>query len=131
MMVEHPTRELPQDGALPRGESSLESFAEDLSRLLGTAEAKTTAWLDQRKAMLKQLIAVRDKAEALIRILTVQDLSRGQSAEQRSTDRPVKPSPRGKRTSSSAISPEGRARISAAQKRRWERHRAAANKARD
>jgi hypothetical protein len=48
----------------------VEAFAEDLGRFLGTAEAKATSWLNQRKAILAQLTAVRDKASRLIHELT-------------------------------------------------------------
>jgi hypothetical protein len=54
----------------PRKSVGVEAFAEDLGRFLGTAEAKATSWLDQRKAILAQLTAVRDKASSLIHELT-------------------------------------------------------------
>jgi hypothetical protein len=47
-----------------------ESFAEDLGRLLGSAENKARGWLDQRKSIAKQLTSVRDKADELLRELT-------------------------------------------------------------
>jgi hypothetical protein len=52
------------------GETTLENFAEDLGKLLGTAETKARGWLDQRKNIAKQLTAVRDKADELLRELT-------------------------------------------------------------
>jgi hypothetical protein len=48
----------------------LESFAEDLGRLLGTAENKARGWLDQRKAIVAQLAQLRDKTDSLLRELT-------------------------------------------------------------
>ena len=50
--------------------STLETFAEDLGRVLGTAENKARSWLSQRKDIAKQLTAVRDKADELLRELT-------------------------------------------------------------
>ena len=48
----------------------LESFAEDLGRMLGSAENKARSWLDQRKAIVTQLSQLRDKTDALLRELT-------------------------------------------------------------
>ena len=48
----------------------LESFAEDLGRLLGTAENKARGWLDQRKAIVTQLSQLRDRTNELLRELT-------------------------------------------------------------
>jgi hypothetical protein len=50
--------------------TQLESFAEDLGRLLGTAENKARGWLDQRKAIVAQLAQLRDKTDSLLRELT-------------------------------------------------------------
>src|SRR5688572_10711965 len=50
--------------------SNLESFAEDLGKVLGSAENKARDWLSQRKDIAKQLTAVRDKADELLRELT-------------------------------------------------------------
>lgn len=49
---------------------TLESFAEDLGTVLGKAESKARGWLQQRKDIAKQLTAVRDKADELLRELT-------------------------------------------------------------
>jgi hypothetical protein len=46
-------------------QGALADFAEDLGRLLGSAERKATTWLDQRKAVGDQLAAIRDNARAL------------------------------------------------------------------
>lgn len=51
-------------------QDKLADFAEDLGRVLGSAENKARGWLDQRKSIAKQLTAVRDKADALLRELT-------------------------------------------------------------
>ena len=52
------------------GSVTLETFAEDLGKLLGSAENKARGWLDQRKSIAKQLTSVRDKADELLRELT-------------------------------------------------------------
>jgi hypothetical protein len=56
-------------GRKPAGEA-LAGFAEDLGRILGTAENKARGWLDQRKSIASQLAQVRDKADQLLRELT-------------------------------------------------------------
>lgn len=50
----------------------LADFAEDLGRLLGTAERKATEWLGQRQTIAERLTQVRDKANQLL-----QDLQAG------------------------------------------------------
>jgi hypothetical protein len=45
-------------------------FAEDLGRLLGTAQAKATNWLNQRKDVIDELTQLRDTAERLLTDLT-------------------------------------------------------------
>jgi hypothetical protein len=42
--------------------SRAEGFAEDLGRLLGTAQVKAQDWLGQRKAIAEQLTQIRDAA---------------------------------------------------------------------
>ncbi len=51
-------------------QSAIGDFAEDLGRLLGTAENKARGWLDQRSSIASQLAQVRDKADELLRELT-------------------------------------------------------------
>lgn len=45
-------------------------FAEDLGRLLGTAQAKASNWLNQRKNVIDELTQLRDTANQLLRDLT-------------------------------------------------------------
>ena len=50
-------------GGQPTGNvSKIEDFAEDLGRLLGTAQAKAQGWLGQRQNVAKQLEQIRDTA---------------------------------------------------------------------
>ena len=89
---------------------SIEGFAEDLGRLLGTAQSKAQGWLGQRQTIAKQLVQIRDTASGLLAQLT------GARGGRRSAVASVKP-PRlvKKRKLSSAA----RKAISDAQKRRW------------
>ena len=94
-------------------QSKIGDFAEDLGRLLGSAERKATEWLDQRQTVATQLTAIRDKATALLT-----QLGRGSSdAPQRR-----KRGSSAKRTSGSkkrVVSAETRAKMAAAQQKRW------------
>jgi len=105
-------------------------FAEELDKVLGTASVKATAWLKQRKAMLDQLIAVRDKAIGLIRALSgengsaVDGIQQVPTAEQtpgRPRNRLSRPAAHSKhrKRSRPPLSAEARGRIAAAQRERW------------
>jgi hypothetical protein len=59
-----------RSSAAQRQATHLESFAEDLGRMLGTAENKARGWLDQRKAIVRQLSQLREKTDSLLRELT-------------------------------------------------------------
>ena len=50
-------------------EATALEFAEDLGRLLGTAERKANDWLQQRSEVTKQLTVLRDRATALLQRL--------------------------------------------------------------
>lgn len=45
-------------------------FAEDLGRLLGTAQAKASNWLNQRKNVIDELTQLRDTANQLLNDLS-------------------------------------------------------------
>jgi hypothetical protein len=103
-------------------QGALADFAEDLGRLLGSAERKATTWLDQRKAVGDQLAAIRDKASELLSQLGVSG----------STSTPA--ARRGRRTGAARaagtrkrapMSAEAREKIAAAQRRRWAKARRA------
>ena len=51
---------------MARSSSKLEGFAEDLGRLLGTAQNKAQGWLGQRKQIAKSLEGIRDTATTLL-----------------------------------------------------------------
>ena len=103
----------------------IEGFAEDLGRLLGTAQAKAQGWIGQRHTIAKQLQEIRDTASGLLSELTSTSVQRGLK--------------RGRRAAGSAagavvdavaprkrkLSKKARKAISDAQKRRWAAVRAA------
>jgi hypothetical protein len=91
-----------------RQAKGIEGFAEDLGRLLGTAQSKAEGWLGQRQLIAKQLTQIRDTAAGLLSQLT--------SARSRALGRAerVKPLKRRRKLSAAA-----RKAISDAQKRRW------------
>jgi hypothetical protein len=127
-----PLEALALDGATAE---RIEEFAEDLGRLLGTARAKAEGWLGQRQAIAKQLIGIRDTATELLSQLGHSDSpsSAGRRGRRRSGAEATmslaefQPQP-GQRRKRRRLSAKGRAAISAAQKARWARHKAKANK---
>jgi hypothetical protein len=107
-------------------ESKVEEFAEELGKLLGSAEAKAKSWLGQRGQIAKTLEGIRDTATRLLTELgqdgkaVVQRGRRGRPPG--SKNKPVIAKKR--RT----MSPEARAKIAAAQKKRWAKQKAAEKK---
>ena len=103
-----------------------EDFAEELGKLLGTAQAKAEGWLGQRKQISQALVGIRDTATRLL-----SDLGHGAQAVIKRRGRPVgsknQPAPQGKRKRRK-MSAKARAAISAAQKARWAKLKAAEKK---
>jgi hypothetical protein len=110
-----------------RRSATIEQFAEDLDKVLGRARAKAEGWLGERRSIAKHLEAIRETASGLLAQLSSHGSAAGAGrrsgrpsggagagAADRRAGRPAG-SGRKKRT----ISPEGRARIAAAQKARW------------
>jgi hypothetical protein len=102
-------------------DSKIEDFAEELGRLLGTAEAKARGWLGQREQIAKTLEGIRDTASKLLNDLghqAARAVRRGRPAQKRGRGRPKGSAMIGqpKRRTMSA---KARAAISAAQKARW------------
>lgn len=100
-------------------------FAEDLGRMLGTAERKANEWLSQRKAVTTQLTQLRDKATQLLQSLG--DAPPPWAAPKRRPGRPAG----GTGTAAAApkkrtMSAKARQAISDAQKKRWAKQKAAA-----
>jgi hypothetical protein len=107
-------------------EKSVEDFAEDLGRLLGTARAKAEGWMGQRNNVAKQLAQIRDTAADLL-----QQIAGGarRAAAGKRRGRPRKQAPGPRATASGAnprrkLSAKARRAISEAQKKRWAKLRA-------
>ncbi len=105
----------------------VEAFAEDLGRLLGTAQAKAQGWLNQRQDIVKHLVGVRDTATKLLTELGHQaerTVRRGRPAKGAGPSAPAPQSKRKRRKMSAAA----RKLISEAQKARWAAVRAGRKK---
>jgi hypothetical protein len=112
-------------------ESKFMDFAEDLGRLLGTAQTKAESWLGQRKAIATQLAQIRDTANQYLQQLgdtassvagAVRRGRRGRPAGSKNRRGPGRPKGTGKKRTMSAAA---RKAISAAQKARWAKQKAA------
>jgi hypothetical protein len=102
-------------------DSKIEDFAEELGRLLGTAEAKAKGWLSQRQQISKTLEGIRDTANKLLGELgtAARAVARGRRGRPPGSGKkrgPGRPKGTGKKRTMSA---KARAAISAAQKKRW------------
>lgn len=78
MSVEDTRERITGHGA--RASKSIVDFAEDLGRLLGTAQAKASNWLNQRKDVIEELTQLRDTASQLLEDLTGEDAGRSKGA---------------------------------------------------
>ena len=113
---------------MANSESKTEEFAEDLGKLLGTAQVKAQGWLGQRTQIAKALEDVRDTASRLLADL-------GHEAQRAVPSRRGRPPgsgtskrgpgrPKGSGRKRRKMSAAARAKISAAQKARWARQKA-------
>jgi ElaB/YqjD/DUF883 family membrane-anchored ribosome-binding protein len=106
----------------------IEEFAEDLGKMLGHARTKAEGWLGQRQAIVKNLTQLRDEATSLLSQLghdagtVVRRMRRGRPAGSKNVMKTGDAAPVRKRRKMSA---KARAAISAAQKARWAKRRAA------
>lgn len=132
-----------RQGTIAATEHRIEDFAEDLGKMLGHARNKAEGWLGQRDAIVKNLTQLRDEATKLLAQLgheaeTV--VRRGRPAAARGVRmlrsgseaavglvvnklRGTAPVRKRRKMSKAA-----RAKISAAQKARWAKQKAAAKK---
>ena len=101
-------------GSRPR---SIEGFAEDLGRMLGTAQAKAQGWLGQRQTIVKHLQQIRDTASNLLSQLG-SGVAAGRARGRGAAAAAIKPRRRRK------LSAAARKSISDAQKKRWAAFRA-------
>jgi hypothetical protein len=117
-------------------EGGIGGFAEDLGRILGQARNKADIWLGQRQAIVKQLTQLRDEASNLLNQLGHQAAAAGQRGrrvadsfvagyQKRGPGRPKGSKNKngiiivGGKRRRRRMSAAARAKISAAQKRRW------------
>jgi hypothetical protein len=115
------------------GEHAIEGFAADLGNLLGSARSKAEDWLGQRKAIAAHLEEIRDTAAGLL-----EQLGHSAAGVVRSGRRVGRPAGRKNEEDKAIIIVSGkkkrkmskaaRARISAAQKKRWAKQKATAAK---
>jgi hypothetical protein len=110
---------------------SIEGFAEDLGRILGEARNKAEGWLSQRTAIVKQLTQLRDEASKLLtdlghraQSIVNRTAAGSKNAAKRGPGRPKGSGVKKRRT----MSAKARAAISAAQKARWAKQKAAEKK---
>jgi hypothetical protein len=99
------------------GATRVAGFAEDLGRILGTAQARASAWLNQRQQISKQLTQVRDTAERLLREIAGSGAGGGRRGRRPSTAVVAGEAPPVRRRR--RISAAARRKMSEAAKRRW------------
>jgi ElaB/YqjD/DUF883 family membrane-anchored ribosome-binding protein len=112
-----------------KAEHKIEEFAEDLGRMLGSARSKAEGWLGQRTQITKHLEDIRDTASHLLTELGHEAqvaVRRGRSAVGLAKRGPGRPVGSGRKRRK--MSAEARAKIAAAQRRRWAKVRAAQKK---
>ena len=102
-------------------EAAIGDFAEDLGRLLGTAQAKAQGWIGQRATITKSLQEIRDTASALL-----SELVGGAARGARQASAAARNAGKGRKKR--RLSPEARNRIAEAQRKRWAAFRAAKRK---
>jgi hypothetical protein len=116
-------------------------LAENLGRVLGNTEKSLRGWFSQRDKFIKSLIDIRDRANKLLaeaghqaqQAASAVATRRGRppgpgrkKSAKTANRRPAQPKGSDKKTRKGGMSPEGRARVAAAQKARWAAKRAAA-----
>jgi hypothetical protein len=116
-------------------EHRIEDFAEDLGKMLGQARNKAEGWLNQRETIVKNLTQLRDEATTLLAQLGHDAgiaarrgirVFRGRPPASRAlVVNKLREAPIRKRRK---MSKAARAKISAAQKARWAKQKAAAKK---
>lgn len=127
------------ESTIETAEHKIEEFAEDLGKLLGSARSKAEGWLGQRKHITDYLTGIRDTATGLLAQLGIADgggarpkAARGQRRTKAGalavgTVAPASVAATDGRKPRT-MSAEARARISAAQKKRWAKLRKAQGK---
>jgi hypothetical protein len=118
-----------------KGEDMLGDFAEELGRVLGTVQSRASSWLEQRKDIADQLTQIRDTANQYLQQLGAEGTRLAERFEKARRGRPpasakqAGPPPPGTDSAPAptvprrTMSAEARARIAAAQRKRWARQR--------
>lgn len=83
------TKDLVTTGGAKASKGGLVDFAEDLGRILGTAQAKASNWLNQRKQVINELTRVRDTANRLLANLAAGDASMAAARRRARRRRPI------------------------------------------
>lgn len=111
----------------PTGQQeAFETFAADLGRFLGTVQNRADSWLQQRQHIAEQLTKIRDTAAQYLRQLAGAGeapragAARGGGRTRTSARRAAAS---GRKRGRRHMSDEARARIAAAQKKRWAEYR--------
>ena len=127
------------EGPAAKANEALGDFAEDLGRILGDAQTKATAWLEQRQNIAKQLTEIRDTANKYLQQLGTEGAQLADRFQKGRRGRPAGSASRGPgHPAGSADAPApgvgrtmsaaARKRISDAQKERWAKLRAGKRK---
>ena len=114
-----------QKGIVAATGHKVEEFVSDLTAMMGNARTKAEGWIGQRKDIVKHLTELRDTATQLLKDLgheaRVAAVAGTAVVMGRRRGRP----PASIKRKRPALSAEARAKISAAQKRRWAKVKAA------
>jgi hypothetical protein len=101
-------------------------FAEDLGRLLGTAQAKASNWLNQRKNVIDELTQLRDTANRLLRDLSgesagsaTRGMKRGRRTAAADTSAARATTPGVRRSGRPKMSPAARKAVSRRMRKYW------------
>lgn len=98
--------------------TAITGFAEELGRVLGAAQAKAAAWLEQRKLIAEQLRGVRETATRLLRQLGIEAEAPAGRGRKRAVAVAADAAPR-RRRRRRRLSAETRRKMSEAAKARW------------
>ncbi|MQA29006.1 MAG: hypothetical protein GEU82_04085 [Luteitalea sp.] len=120
-----------QTSTIASAEHKIEEFADDLGKLLGHAKTKAEGWIGQRKSIAEYLTGIRDTASDLLTRLGIGDGAAAAPKRKRGRRRKkaagavasLAPTAAAAGRKIRTMSAEARARISAAQKKRWARLR--------
>ena len=99
-------------------ENKIEGFAEDLGRLLGSAQLKAEGWLGQRTQIAKSLVGIRDTAAKLLSDLGHEAERVVRAGRRKKEVVQFAPQPKSK-LQRRKLSARARKAISDAQKARW------------